>query len=99
MLSLLAYKPTAQDVLRRLGLLYGRRVPDRIFAAMEIPSRALAGFREQYTAGYCDYPNPATRIEFWGELLRERAAVEDDSIPSAYASEFDQGLYGGLLGG
>ncbi|MHB9029721.1 MAG: hypothetical protein ACYC9O_13220, partial [Candidatus Latescibacterota bacterium] len=25
--------------------------------------------------------------------------VEDDSVPSAYLSEFDQGLYGGLLGG
>ena len=32
-------------------------------------------------------------------MLAERAKVEDDSIPSAQLSEFDQGLYGGLFGG
>ena len=32
-------------------------------------------------------------------MLAERPAVEDDSMPCAYLSEFDQGLYGGLLGG
>jgi hypothetical protein len=27
------------------------------------------------------------------------ATLEDDSVPCAYLSEFDQGLYGGLVGG
>jgi hypothetical protein len=38
-------------------------------------------------------------VRFWDALLSERADVLDDSIPSAYLSELDQGLYGGLLGG
>ena len=25
--------------------------------------------------------------------------IEDDSLPCAYLSEFDQGIYGGMLGG
>jgi hypothetical protein len=32
-------------------------------------------------------------------MLAERTAVSDDSIPSAYLSEMDQGLYGGIVGG
>ena len=99
MMSPLAYKPNAAEVLARLRSLYERRAQDRIFAAMEVPSPALEAFGEQYPPGYCNYPDPAERIEFWDRLLSERAAVEDDSIPSAYPSEFDQGLYGGLLGG
>jgi hypothetical protein len=97
--SLLAYKPNAEEVLSRLRRLYARRAPDCIFAAMEVPSAALGRFREQYVAGYCNYPDPSARVQFWDALLRERGAVEDDSIPNAYLSELDQGLYGGLLGG
>jgi len=66
---------------------------------MEVPSPALETFRKQYPAGYCDYADPVERIEFWDRLLSQRTTVEDDSIPSVYLSEFDQGLYGGLLGG
>jgi len=66
---------------------------------MDIPTAAVDEFRQQYAEGYCDYPDPAARVEFWDKLLGERAAVEDDSIPTAYLSEMDQGLYGGLLGG
>lgn len=99
MMSTLAYKPNAEEVLAGLRLLYGRRAPDRIFAAMEVPSAALARFQQQYAAGYCDYPDPSARAEFWDRLLGEHRPVEDDSIPSAYLSELDQGLYGGLVGG
>jgi hypothetical protein len=98
-MNALAYKPNVSEVLERLRSLYERRAGDRIFAVMEVPSAALAEFRRQYCEGYCDCPQPAARIRFWDCLLAERAAVEDDSIPSAYLSEFDQGLYGGLLGG
>ncbi len=94
----LAYKPNADDVLARLEKLYAREAQDRIFASMEIPSAALADFQQQHTAGYCDRPELADRIAFWDKLLAERAVLEDDSIPSVYLSEFDQGLYGGLLG-
>ncbi len=98
-MSTLAYKPTAADIISRLCLLHERKARDRIFAVMEVPSEALTRFGEQYSHGYCDYPDPSERIAFWDAYLRERIAVEDDSLPSAYLSEFDQGLYGGLVGG
>ena len=46
-----------------------------------------------------EYPDPAERIRFWDAYQKEKTEVEDDSIPSAYLSEFDQGLYGALVGG
>lgn len=80
-------------------MLAARRAADRIFAEMEVPSLALERFQEEYAEGFCDYPDPAARIEFWDALFKERAAIEDDALPAAYLSEMDQGLYGGLLGG
>jgi hypothetical protein len=97
-MNTLRYKPGYADVLQRLRCLYERRAGDRIFATMAVPSPALAEFARQYPQVECDYPAPAERAGFWDRLLRERVAVEDDSLPSAYLSEFDQGLYGGLLG-
>jgi hypothetical protein len=97
-MATLVYKPDFEEVLQRLRLLYERRAADRIFAAMGIPSPALHSFGREYPEGFCEYPDPAARIEFWDKLTSERAAVEDDTIPSAYLSEFDQGLYGGVLG-
>lgn len=94
-----AYKPTLTDVLPRLRSLYERQAQDQIFALMETPSRAIAEFQQRYAEGYCDAPDPSERIAFWNQLHSERAAIEDDSVPSAYLSEMDQGLYGGLLGG
>jgi len=98
-MSELAYKPNAEQVVARLRLFYERRAGDRIFTTMETPSESIARFGEQYGEQCCDYPDPAGRAEFWESLFRERTAVEDDSMPAAYLSEFDQGLYGGLLGG
>ena len=95
----LAYKPNLDDVLGRLRLLHDRQAQDRIFAKMEVPSVALEEFGREYAEGYCDYPDPGARIAFWDRLLGERAGLEDDSVPLAYLSEMDQGLYGGLLGG
>jgi hypothetical protein len=95
----LAYKPNLEEVIGRLRALYERRAPDRIFAKMEVPCLALDEFRRQYPAGYCDDPDSPERIAFWDKLLSERTSVDDDSVPLAYLSELDQGLYGGLLGG
>lgn len=95
----LAYKPTLNDVLARLRVLYSRRGLDQVFVSFNISSGALGRFATQHPAAFCDYPDPAERVLFWDEFLKERAALEDDSVPSAYLSEFDQGLYGGLLGG
>ena len=95
----LAYKPNSAEVFPRLRMLYQRQAGDRIFATMSIPSRAIAEFAEQYSQPECEYPDPVQRADFWDRRLSERALIEDDSLPSAYLSEFDQGLYGGLLGG
>jgi hypothetical protein len=94
----IAYKPGAGEVMDRLRRLYERRAEGRIFASTEVPSRALTEFRRTHHEGFCDYPDPRERIAFWDSVLKERAGIEDDSIPSAYLSEFDQGLYGGMLG-
>ena len=98
-MGLLAYKANAADAIERLRTLYGRRAEDRIFAVMEPPSRTVAEFRATHSEGPCAFPDLAERAAFWDKLCRERAALEDDSIPSAYPSELDQALYGGLLGG
>ena len=80
-------------------MFYSRRSEDRILATMEVPSPALDEFRRAHAGTQCGYPDPVERAEFWDTYLRERALLEDDSLPSAYLSEFDQGLYGGLCGG
>src|SRR5512137_2295734 len=98
-LQRLAYKPHAGAVIEGLRALYERGAGDRVFASMAVPSAALAGFRRTHPEGFCAAPDLAERIGFWEDYLRERAPVEDDSIPSAYLSELDQGLYGGLVGG
>ncbi len=95
----LAYKANADQVVQRLRQLYARSAQDQIFASFEIPSAALIRFRQDHSDSFCDYPDPRARSRFWDDLLRERVHLEDDSIPSAYLSEFDQGLYGGLVGG
>ena len=99
MTDTLAYKPGAAAVVERLRALYERRAGDQIFALFELPTAALGRFAEKYTDPFCEYPDPEERIRFWQEHLAEHVAVEDDSIPSAYLSEMDQGLYGGLVGG
>jgi hypothetical protein len=95
----LDYKPRCDTALDRLRALYERRATDRIFALFDVPGPALARFRAEHAEGFCSAPRAEERISFWDCLLRERRGLEDDSVPSAYPSEFDQGLYGGLLGG
>jgi hypothetical protein len=95
----LEYKPNYPEVLERLHAFYDRRYGDRILATMQVPSPAIEAFKASYPTSQCEYPDPETRAEFWDRFLYERISVEDDSMPVAYLSEFDQGLYGGMLGG
>jgi hypothetical protein len=98
--SCLRYKANAGEVIERLRLLTARQAQDRIFAAFTLPTGAMHDFQAQYSGDFStEYPDPEKRIRFWDAHLREREMLEDDSIPAAYPSEFDQGLYGGLLGG
>ena len=95
----IAYKPGANDVIERLNTLYERRAGDRIFADFQIPTSTMDQFRADHVEGYTNYPDPHERARFWDSLLKEKILCEDDQIPSAYLSEFDQGLYGALIGG
>jgi len=95
----LACCPDLHDRIARLRALYERRAADRIFAAFSLPSPALQAFAARYGSGFCDAPDPRERIAFWDEHLSVRRDLYDDSVPAAYLSECDQGLYGGILGG
>jgi hypothetical protein len=96
---MLTYKPNYREVLDRLKSLYAREAGDRILATMAVPSAAIDAFKAAHPHAECNYPNPDERADFWDRLFAERSVLEDDSLPGAYLSEFDQGLYGGLLGG
>ena len=98
----LSYRPDGWDVLARLRALYQERQPDIVLASLSLslPEPAFARFAAEHPTGYCKYPDPQERIShFWDPYLRERMAIRDDSVPSAYLTEMDQGLYGGLVGG
>jgi hypothetical protein len=95
----IAYKPGADDVIERLKALYERKAGDRIFADFQIPTKTMEQYRTDHAEGYTSYPDPHERARFWDSLLKEKILCEDDQIPTAYMSEFDQGLYGALIGG
>lgn len=95
----LAYCCGGKETIQRLNRLYRERDTGIICAMIEIPSMVLKEFAEKHVAGFCDYPDPVERIMFWDRYLSERKNICDDSVPSAYLSEMDQGLYGGILGG
>ena len=97
MMCTLTYKPGYAEVLERLRRLYERR--GAIASSPRWRSQPALPIRRQYPQPQCDYPDPGRAGRILGQAAAERAAVEDDSLPSAYLSEFDQGLYGGLLGG
>jgi hypothetical protein len=95
----LCYKPDGYEVLARLRRLYDQRDQGIVLASMEIPSAALKEVSIKHPIGFCDYPDPRERARFWHARFLEKINVRDDSIPGAYLSEMDQGLYGGLVGG
>lgn len=95
----LSYCPQYKHVLARLKQLYQQRSQNVILAIMNTPRKCLVEFKEKYGSGDCGYPDIYERIEFWNAYNSEHMLVCDDSIPSAYLSEMDQGLYGGVLGG
>jgi len=95
----LSYCPDGWARLERLRALFCERPQDRIFARMEVETNAVRKFAQKYSPGYTQRPELEDRTAFWGELCAERAVIRDDSIPSAYLTEMDQALYGGIVGG
>jgi len=95
----LDYFSGGQEVLDRLKRLFVDRDQELVLAAMSPPSAVIAEFARGHEAGPCGCPDPVDRTAFWDAFLKERSAVRDDSVPSAYLTEMDQGLYGGAVGG
>lgn len=95
----LYYCPGGWELLARLRELFGKRPQDRIFTRMTVPTEALRRFARRHLDSPVPRPEIPERVAFWDALLAERARVLDDSIPIAYLSELDQGLYGGIVGG
>ncbi len=95
----LQYCPDGWQRLERLRELYEQRPQDRIYARMELPTEALRQFGKRHPDGPTDCPDLNKRVAFWDAFFAERLAVRDDSVPAAYLSELDQGLYGGMVGG
>lgn len=92
------YCPQLSLVLQRLRRWLVDRDQSIVLARIEVPNRVLREFRRTNAPGLCEAPDPAERIAFWDQVLRHRIGIHDDSIPSVYLTEMDQGLYGGLIG-
>lgn len=93
------YKNNASDVFERLRFLHSGEAKDSIFARMILPSPTLEKYRAENPEAEVGFPDTVVREQFWSSYLKEQKEIEDDSMPVAYMSEFDEGLYAGLLGG
>ena len=93
----LSYSPKVTFILERLTRLFVDRRQDIILAKMNVPNNALREFAQNNDPGFCQYPDLDQRVDFWDKLNKERIAICDDSVPQAYLSELDQGLYAGLF--
>ena len=95
----LKFCPDGWVRLERLRELYEKHPQDKIYARMEVHTEALQCFADRYGHGPTSCPELEERVAFWNALLAERMAIRDDSVPAAYLSELDQGVYGGIVGG
>jgi hypothetical protein len=93
------YKNNHIQVFERMAELFEGRGKDKIYARMMVPSKALSDYKKNNPENEIAYPDPGIRAAFWEEYLKETILLEDDSLPLAYMSEFDEGLYAALLGG
>ena len=93
------YKRNLAETLGRLTKLYTGQAKDEIFAKMNVPSEVIRQYAIRHPETYCDYPDIVEREVFWNDYLKERTDILDDSMPAAYLSEFDEGLYTAIVGG
>ena len=99
MTSKLEYFPNQREVLNRYRRFYEDRSQTIVLATMEVPSSVQEEFTAKHPHGPCPYPDPHESLAYWDSFLAERAAIHDDFVPSAFLTEMNQGLYGGLFGG
>ncbi|MEI7884460.1 MAG: hypothetical protein WCI30_03820 [Clostridia bacterium] len=91
-------KQNLEEALQRVTELFSESSNQKIYAKMQVISPTLREYALNHPEGATLYPDLGEREEFWRRLTAESNEILDDSIPSAYMSEFDEGLYGGLLG-
>lgn len=92
------FKKNYKEVISRMNDLYSGRNKGGIYAKMEIDNPALEQYKHENIDGEVEYPDIVERADFWQRVLSAYTDLEDDSIPTCYFSEFDQGLYAGLVG-
>lgn len=92
------YKRNIDEVLSRLTRLYQRKMQDEICVNMHVINPGLLAYLAQNEDGDTGYPSIQERLLFWDSVGKHYEHLEDDSIPHAYFSEFDEGLYAGLVG-
>jgi hypothetical protein len=92
------HKKNLDEVKARLFRLFEGKGRDEIFATTIIPSKALKEYAAVFPQAEMEYPDLHARAQFWDAYQKEGENLEDDSFPQAYMSEFDEGLYAGLLG-
>ena len=93
------YKKNYYETIARLRNFYSGGGKRGICAQMKIPNPVLDQMKNDMIDGPVSCPNLNERAAFWDRVLSFYADLGDDSIPSVYLTEVDQGLDGGMLGG
>ena len=94
-------KTNKQEAVGRLKTLCAKRGEDQVFARMHVPLPAdlrddLSRRAAALPAG--EMPGAELMLPLWDEYLAFYDGVEDDSVPSIYPRQYDQGIYGTLFG-
>ena len=95
-------KRRLEETVSRLSAFYGGKAEDRIFARMDIRNRKtdfyerIMGRLPPASRGLL--PDIEIVYSIWEEYLSPLYELEDDSVPTIYLNQYDQGLYGALLG-
>lgn len=94
------YKRNYAQAVERLRIFWARELNDGILAKMNVPNPELKRYlSSDRRIGEVGYPPVEDRIRFWDAHLQVQRDVEDDAVPVAYMTQFDEGLYGAVLGG
>jgi hypothetical protein len=94
-------KTNQSEAIARLKVLYGKKGESQIFARMVVSLPADLQQRLErrvLEVSIAELPSMATTFPIWEEYLSFFDRLEDDWVPSIYAWQYDQGIYGTLFG-
>ena len=96
------YKENWEEVIERQTAFWNREMPDRILARIYVRNPYLDKWLEEKGKSIPietdELPDTQDIFEMWDCKLRILRNIEDDSLPVMIPTEFDEGLYGGILG-